>query len=74
LKILFKTCVGKINQDIIKCFSLNLEDCPAINGINSELQELVFSLWDTEDKEGNSIIPIYKIVGESELKLITEYA
>jgi hypothetical protein len=64
----------KINQVIVKCFSLNLEDHPIINEINSELHDLAFSLLDMENKEENPIIPIYKIAGESELKLLIEYA
>jgi hypothetical protein len=56
-----KLVLEKINEAIVKCFFINPGDRLIINEISSELQELAFSLWDMEDKEGNTIIPIYKI-------------
>jgi ATP-dependent RNA circularization protein (DNA/RNA ligase family) len=56
-----KLVLEKINEVIVKCFPLNLENCPIINKINLELQDLAFFLWDMKDKEENSIISTYKI-------------
>jgi hypothetical protein len=59
----------KINS---RCLAMNTKDRIHINEAFHRMQDLAFSLWDTKDKEGNPIISIYKIAGESEWKLPTE--
>jgi hypothetical protein len=68
----------EVLEELIKinscCLAMNTKDCIHINEVFHRMQDLAFSLWDMEDKEGNSIISIYKIAGESEWKLPTERA
>jgi hypothetical protein len=61
----------KIN---LRCLAMNPKDHILIDKAFHRMKDLVFSLLDTKDKEGNPITSIYKIAGESELKLSTEHA
>jgi hypothetical protein len=51
---------------------MNPKDCILIDEAFHKKNDLAFSLWDTEGKEGNPITLIYKIVGESKWKLSKE--
>jgi hypothetical protein len=53
---------------------MNLKDCILIDETLHRMQDLAFSLCDTEDKEGNPITSIYNIAEGSEWKLSTAHA
>jgi hypothetical protein len=66
----------EVLEEIIKinsrCLVMNPTDRISIDEVFHRNQDLAFSLWDKEDKEGNSIAPTEKIAGVSEWKLLTE--
>jgi hypothetical protein len=68
----------EVLEEIIKinshCLAANPTDRIPIDKAFHRMQNLAFSLWDMEDKEGNLITSIYKIAGELEWKLSIERA